>query len=76
MLSSSHGSPPPQTKKEAASYFKDSMPHFSGALPHGCAALEELDVKYKIEGIPTLVVVDAKTGALITSEGASARGRC
>merc|ERR1712048_1328760 len=32
-------------------------------------AKDELDQLFEIEGIPTLVVVDAKTGALVTKDG-------
>lgn len=59
-----------RSAKAAHDYFSESMKNFSAALPFGCPALSELDSKYKVEGIPTLVVVDAKTGELITASGA------
>ena len=33
------------------------------------ALKEELSTRYKVEGIPTLIVVDAKTGALVSGDG-------
>ncbi len=33
---------------------------------------EQLSKKFKVSGIPTLVLLDAKTGAVITAEGRGA----
>ena len=39
------------------------------ALPHEDERKEELDSMFEVSGIPTLVVIDAKTGALISKSG-------
>jgi len=39
------------------------------AFPHGDKRKDELDELYDVEGIPTLVVVDPKTGKVITKGG-------
>ena len=38
------------------------------ALPHGSNLIKELSAKYKVQGIPTLVLLD-QSGALITVDG-------
>jgi thiol-disulfide isomerase/thioredoxin len=52
-----------------AGYFKD-MPW--PAIPFGDASLRALGSKLKVEGIPTLAVLDARTGELVTKDGRSA----
>lgn len=43
------------------------------ALPYGARDLKgKLSKKYKVQGIPTLVIVDSATGETITSDGRSA----
>ena len=39
------------------------------ALPHEDERKEELDAMFEVSGIPTLVVIDAKTGAVISTGG-------
>jgi len=39
------------------------------ALPHGDERKDELDSMFEVGGIPTLVVIDAKTGNVITKSG-------
>jgi len=51
-------------------YFKE-MPWL--ALPYGNRDLkEQLSKKYKVQGIPSLIIIDAKTGETNTKEGRSA----
>lgn len=38
------------------------------AVPFGSAAKEALSAKFKVRGIPSVVIVDAKTGELITAD--------
>ena len=39
-----------------------------------CVTQAELSKKFKVQGIPTLVFVDGKTGSLITADGRSIIG--
>jgi len=51
-------------------YFKD-MPWL--ALPFGERGLKEkLSAKFKVEGIPTMIIINAETGAVITKDGRAA----
>merc|ERR1711998_815180 len=54
------------SEKEFKDYFGE-MPW--KALPHGDDRKDELDSMFEVSGIPTLVVVDAKTGNVITKSG-------
>jgi nucleoredoxin len=39
------------------------------AIPFGSAAKDALSAKFKVRGIPTVAIVDAKTGDIITTDG-------
>lgn len=41
------------------------------ALPYTGTLAKTLSAKFKVQGIPTLVILDAKTGALVTTEGST-----
>merc|ERR1712054_699701 len=55
-----------QSEKDFEEYFGE-MPW--KALPHGDDRKDELDSMFEVSGIPTLVVIDAKTGNVITKSG-------
>merc|ERR1712146_79259 len=55
-----------QSEKEFTDYFGE-MPW--KALPHGDERKDELDSMFEVSGIPTLVVIDAKTGNVISKAG-------
>jgi len=55
-----------KSEKEFEEYFGE-MPW--KALPHGDDRKDELDSMFEVSGIPTLVVIDAKTGNVITKSG-------
>jgi len=44
------------------------------AIPNGDKRKEKLSTRFEVEGIPTFVLLDAKTGAIINSNGCSAVG--
>jgi nucleoredoxin len=59
-----------KSEDEFATYYGEQAPWL--ALPYANrAAKNALSKKYKVSGIPSLVLLDAKTGALITSDGRS-----
>ena len=44
-----------------------TMPWLS--IPYGDQRIKNLAAKYKIKGIPILIIVDAQTGSLVTDRG-------
>ena len=51
------------------------------AFPHGDERIKALNTKYAVSGIPWLVIIDAKSGALVANEAdtdvtASSGGSC
>jgi len=60
---------------KSPSEFKDyfgSMPKTWGAIPSGDKRKDALSKLFEVEGIPTLVILDAKTGAVINANGRGA----
>lgn len=45
------------------------------ALPFGSPVIEEMSSKYKVSGIPTLLIFDAATGEMVTAGGWRRRRR-
>jgi len=60
--------------KSAAEFqeYLGSMPDSWGAIPAGDKRKEILSRHFDVEGIPTLVILDAKTGATINANGRAA----
>merc|ERR1712061_498213 len=56
-----------RSKADMISYMKESHGDWFG-VEHGSKLKDELEEKYEVEGIPTLVVLEAD-GSLITSDG-------
>ena len=53
-----------KTEESFQEYFdKQAWPF---ALPHGSELVKQLSAKYKVQGIPTLVLLETATGKLIT----------
>jgi nucleoredoxin len=57
------------SESQMMDYFKSMS--FDLALPYNDANIGKLSARYKVRGIPSLVLVDAKTGALITTDARS-----
>ena len=60
-----------RSAEDTVSYMKESHGNWP-ALAHGSEPAQQLKQRYGITGIPSLIVVNRKTGEMITKEGRAA----